>query len=165
MTGNELVLAGNATTTALELPADMTFDEWQEVGRKLGMVASGCQFWIGDWIRYGEDQAGWGEKYSQALEATGLELPTLNNYVHVSKAIPPEERNPDLPWSHHRATTGLSKADRKVVLDLAAENEWKKAQLEREVKVIQGREVEEPEECPTCHRALPRGTLPPGGNK
>lgn len=158
MSDNGLVLAGRTTTTALDLPTDLSYDEWEEVGRTLGKIASGCQFWVGDWIRYGEDQAEWGEKYSQALEETGLEYPTLSNYVHVAKAIPPNERNPEVSWSHHRATTGLSKAERKVVLDLAAENGWRKADLEREVKRLQGKEPVEQEECPTCHRVMPRGT-------
>src|SRR6185369_298574 len=72
-------------TTGLIIPPGMKFERWQQLGNDLRAAAKGIQFWIGDWIRYGEHE--YGEKYAQAIEATGIEGKTLRNYVYVAENV------------------------------------------------------------------------------
>lgn len=87
------------TETALEIPAGFPFEEWETLGETLGRVARASGWWIGDWVNYGE--AAYGEKYSQALEATGLEYGTLRNYAWVASRIEVSRRHDNLSFSHH----------------------------------------------------------------
>ena len=55
--------------------------------------------WIGDWLNYGEPV--YGEKYSQALEATGIPLATLENYAYVAGNLQSSRRREDVRFSVH----------------------------------------------------------------
>ena len=59
-------------TTALVVRGEPSFDEWESVGAFLHQVDGAVQWWIGDWLNYGEKA--YGEKYSQALDVAGREL-------------------------------------------------------------------------------------------
>jgi hypothetical protein len=155
--GQHLAIAGKVTPVGIEFPEDMAFDEWASTGATLKLMDSAIQFALGDWLAFGERK--YGEMYSQAEEDTGLDYSTLTNYKYVAEKVPMEERRQDLDWSYHRATTALSKAERKVVLDLAAKNDWKKAEVEREVRRLRGKK--EPETC-TCREC---GHVHPGGKR
>lgn len=103
-----------------------SYEEWSECGlwlkdardeldRRMLMV----QFAIGDWINYGE-QRSWGEKYSQALDETHYDYPTLRNFAYVSRQVPLSLRSDKLTYSHHTLVAGLKTADeRKEWLDYA----------------------------------------------
>jgi hypothetical protein len=83
---------------------------------------------------------------------------TLTNWSYVARKVPPQNRDPDLSWSHHRAVAALDPPAQKVLLREAKAAGWTKAQLEREAKAEKtGGEVVEPETCPSCGRVLPGG--------
>src|ERR1039457_2825142 len=62
------------TPTGLIVQGAPPFDEWAQCGTLLRRMKGAVQFWIGDWLNFGEHA--YGEKYSQALEtgAIGLEI-------------------------------------------------------------------------------------------
>ena len=70
-------LSGTLTATGYHLPDGLTFDQWAAEGSVLLSMARSCMWWVGDWIRYGERR--YGEKYAQAIEATGMTYGTLRN--------------------------------------------------------------------------------------
>jgi hypothetical protein len=43
-----------ATSVALQLPKELTFDEWQEIGELVVRVANASAWWIGDWVTRGQ---------------------------------------------------------------------------------------------------------------
>ena len=49
---------------------DLGQAEWLSTGRRLGTIGRCSQWWIGDWIRYGN--ARWGEKYAEAAQGHRL---------------------------------------------------------------------------------------------
>lgn len=124
---NPLALPGELTRTAYVPPEGMTFEEWQEAGRTLLQAGTAVQWWIGDWIRYGERE--YGEKYSQALEVTAYDYQTLRNMVYVAERVELSRRRDNLSWSHHAEVAPLDLAEQEAWLDAAEENKWSRGEL------------------------------------
>jgi hypothetical protein len=120
------------TRTQLKLTQDLQFDHWERIGSVLRSIEGSIQFWIGDWINFGENK--WGEKYAQAVDATGLDYGTLANAVSVSKRIDPSLRNEKLSWSHHVAVAYLDDKEQKFWLDKAEAEHLPYRELRRMVE-------------------------------
>lgn len=101
----------------LEIPGDLSRDQWREWGRELGRVVKASQWALGDWLRYGETT--WGETYDEAIELTGLSYSTLATAVWMSKKFPIERRAFNVPYSHYREVAGLPEHDQVELLTLA----------------------------------------------
>jgi hypothetical protein len=106
------------TPTGIQFNEELTFDEWDALGQKLGEVGRSIGFIIGDWINYGEKI--YGEKYNEALERTGLAYATLAQFAYVARRIRTCERSQNLDWCHHMVVAKLKTAeDQKHWLDMA----------------------------------------------
>lgn len=113
--------------------ADLSFNEWMERGGTFAQIHRSIHFWIGDWVKYGEDR--WGEKYAQALDCTTFTYGTLRNDWWVANRIPPEIRRPALYWNHHYIAACasedaetidrlLAKVERRKLAGLKATTSW-----------------------------------------
>src|SRR5690606_31759724 len=80
--------------TGIEVLGDASFEEWGAALSDLTRVQGNIQWWIGDMLAYGE--ARYGEKYVQAVEATGYAAQSLMNMVSVAARVPAEVRKPAL---------------------------------------------------------------------
>lgn len=78
------------TPTGLRIERWVTFEAWQDYGRKLQLADKGIQWALGDWIIFGEGK--FKERAAQAVEFTGLKISTLQNYATVAKAIEKSRR-------------------------------------------------------------------------
>ena len=58
------------TRVGLRLPARLSFERWQALGRQIGSVATASSWWLGDWVLFGEDH--YGRRYRTAIST---ELP------------------------------------------------------------------------------------------
>lgn len=87
----------------LIVPDDTELGTWREFGQYLQGLDDKSKWWIGDWLRRGEEL--FQEDYAQGLDGgvTGLSLKTLNNYRRVAEAFEPKDRKWGLTWSHYRA--------------------------------------------------------------
>jgi hypothetical protein len=104
--------AGAFTTTRLELPPDLSYDKYEAILTWLGSVKRATSWAIGDAIIYGEHT--YGEKYAQAVEATGLSVGTLQNYVYVCSRVLPSRRVEGVHFSCHYEVAHMPpKAQRK----------------------------------------------------
>lgn len=144
-----LALPGAVSSTGLELPHDLSYDDWAQVGVTLGALGKAYQWWIGDWLQFGE--AAYGERYSQAMDATGLEYSTVANVASVAGKIEPSRRREKLSFGHHEAVARCEPAEQDAWLDAAEENEWTRAELRRQMK--EPRETP-PILCPHCGKQL-----------
>jgi len=99
-----------------------TFEQWEEVGKFIKKSGQSVQFWLGDWLNYGEQT--WGEKYSQALDETDYALGTLQNVSWVAGHIPSSRRHENLSFSHHQNVAQLEPEDQDKWLDKAEEEGW-----------------------------------------
>lgn len=109
---------GETTEISWHAPADMTYDQWEAVGRTLQQVGRSLNWWIGDWLNEGETR--YGEMYAQALEITGLSVETLTKYKATSARIPPEMRRTDLSWTSHFSVAYTREDLRGPMLEMGA---------------------------------------------
>lgn len=103
--------------TKLIIEPGLEYKEWEKIGIFLRHVEGSVQFWIGDWINYGEKS--YGKTYEKALEATGLEYGTLRNYKNVSGRVELSLRNDNLEFHHHQVVAPLEPEQQKKWLDKA----------------------------------------------
>ena len=66
---------------------------------RFGRRIEGVQWWIGDWLNYGERC--YGEKYREGVELFQLAKGTLKNYAYVAGNIQSSGRHNDLSFSVH----------------------------------------------------------------
>ena len=101
----------------LTLDENLTYDEWKNIGLQLQTMQGSIGFWIGDWLNFGEKH--YGETYTQAVEATGLEVQTLMNYKSVTKALQNYRRRENLSFSAHAEIAYAPAEKREELLDQA----------------------------------------------
>lgn len=128
--------------TGLAVTGDPTFEEWQNCGEFLKQAEKSVQFWIGDWLNYGERR--YGETYSQALEITDYSNGALRNSKWVSSRIELSRRRDNLEFGHHQAVAPLTEKEQELWLDKAEEENLsvhdlrhaiKQARLEKQVSL------------------------------
>ena len=91
------------TPTGLVVTGDPSFNDWDICGAHLQRMEGAVQFWIGDWLNYGEHA--YGEKYAHAVNDTQTE--TWMNYAWVARHVEISTRVENLSWSHHREVAKL----------------------------------------------------------
>ena len=121
----EMVVGGfrlTSTGLAVEGMLTPTFEEWDQLGQYLRRVHTGYQWWWGDWLNYGE--GAYGERFSQALEATDWEEATLRQYAWVAKSVEKENRLDGVAFGHYvNGLASLEPAQQKVWAErIVAEN-------------------------------------------
>lgn len=119
---NDIALPGEVTTTGLVLPESLSFEDWDAIGKRLSQVASGVQWWIGDWLNYGERR--YGEMYAQAEVITERENQTLRNYKWVSANVEMSVRTDNLSWNHHLQVAALPPETQRDLLARADAESW-----------------------------------------
>jgi hypothetical protein len=119
-----ILLPSNKVTISpvgLQITSELSFQEWSELAIHIGRAARSVGFIIGDWLVYGQGlfgADGFPEKrvdsasYQLALDATGLDLSTLQNYAYVSRNVPYSLRTERLSWEHHRLMAKLPDGDK-----------------------------------------------------
>ena len=141
----------------------LSVDQWVELGRRLGRLGSGSNWWIGDWARYGNMR--YGERYKVASKVTGYDRQTLMNFASVAAHIPPSERRPGVSWSHHAELASLTPSQRALWLDRTVRDRLSLKDLRIELRAARAAKTSaEPAAasgtsnpvCPTCGRPLGR---------
>lgn len=141
---------------ALVFAPDTPYEVWTEVLSRLLQAEKSIRWWIGDAIRFGE--SAYGEKYSQAIEATGYAYQTVANSVYVANKYPdPSFRKENHTFRQHEIVAPLEPEEREEILDRSYQMGWTERQLLEEVRE---RRVETPgvatgeivvmEDCPHC---------------
>lgn len=153
----QLEESGAITETALILTDHhLPYDTFEALGAFLGKVNRSCSFWIGDWLNFGE--AVYGEKMAQAAEATGLAPQTLINRASVCRHIPPERRKASLAFGIHAEVAYLNPEERDSWLAKAEREQWTRARLREEMRIVRGNGVPGPM-GDLADRALPFGDV------
>jgi N6-adenosine-specific RNA methylase IME4 len=110
----------------LVVNGEPSFEEWQQIGAFLAHAEGAVQWWIGDWLNYGEHS--YGEKYSQAL--TPAQANTWRQFAWVARTFEMSRRR-DISWSHHKEVASLPAAAADVLLSKAAEEELSQREVRR----------------------------------
>lgn len=137
-TQNDIVLpAHQFTPVGWQSLNGLSYEEWHEVGRGLARVGGAVNWWIGDWIEYGQHR--YGEKYAQALELfDGLyEYDTLKRITWVSRSVQMCLRKHRLSWNHHLEVAKLDADAQVALLGLAERNGLSVRELRTAVREYQ----------------------------
>lgn len=119
------------TTTGLELPADLSYDEWADYGERLFAMERGVMWAIGDWWRYGEHK--YGERAAAVLDSR-FSYQTFRDAGWVSAAIEPSRRRDTLSFNHHRDVASLPADEQNYWLGEAERGEWSVHELRARIK-------------------------------
>ena len=143
---------------------DLGQAEWLSTGRRLGTIGRCSQWWIGEWIRYGN--ARWGEKYAEAARVTGYDVASLRNMAWVAAQFDLSLRSDKLSWSHHVLLAPLELEDQRHWIERAEGERLSVADLRLELRakgygrdgskaaLEQGDEEWGANKCPHCGHRL-----------
>ena len=137
------------TSTGLVVDGAPEIDEWKSAGLFLQRVESASQWWIGDWLVYGEGRGEWGEMYDQAISMFDCEYDTIRQYRFVAESVQFGTRVTNLSWAHHREVAGLSESKQRKWLRKAVENHWSVRELKAELSKARSHELLEENPLPT----------------
>jgi len=124
---------------------EMTVERVAEVLDRIRGMRDAGSWWTGDLIRFSE--ARHGEKYAQAVDATGLSIGRLMIIVSVCERVAPERRRAELSFSHHETVAALEPAAQSEWLEVAVRSGWSKEQLRealREAEQLAARPPRQP---------------------
>jgi len=124
----------------LILAAETTFDQWDDLGKKLRYIEQYIQFKLGDWLNHGA--TAFGEKYSQVLEETDYTKRTLEDFAWVCGKIPMDSRNPHVSFGHHRVVAKLDEFQQIEELAYAQNNELTVEDFRQHIKNKYGKTPE-----------------------
>lgn len=120
--------AGCLTETALVLTdPQMEYDRYESIGTFLGAMKRRSSWWVGDWINFGEGV--YGERFAQALAATGLNEQTLLHYSFVCGQIPASRRQATVPFGAHALVARMEPREQNHWLKMGARKGWGEREL------------------------------------
>ncbi|HVB24640.1 MAG TPA: DNA methyltransferase [Ktedonobacteraceae bacterium] len=108
-----------------------TLENWVSCGRFIKDAEKSVQFWVGDWLIYGETHFGKTD-YEKAIEETGLSYQTLRIYKHVASVVPLSLRRNKLSFHHHKEVASLSQETQETLLNQAEKHNWPVLKLKQE---------------------------------
>ncbi|MDP9475444.1 MAG: hypothetical protein M3R38_07100 [Actinomycetota bacterium] len=114
---SDLALPGVITERSLELPPNLSFEEWAKCGQTLKGIDAAVKWWVGDWLNYGEER--FPERWAQAVDATDYDVHTLRKAAWVASRVPRGTRRESLSYRHHEMTAALPPEEREKWLDEA----------------------------------------------
>ena len=129
---NPLAIPIAASKISLELPKDLKFEDWQNIGQHLQTMEGSVMWWVGDWWRFG-NQA-YGERAAQVLDSKSYSFQTFADAGWVAGKIESSRRREVLSWSHHREIAGLVPKEQERFLDMAIKENWSRNELRRAVR-------------------------------
>lgn len=118
-------------TACLILP-DLSIKEWAATGEAVFGMRASMDWWLGDWLVYGEEH--YGDDIYQYINCD-LSYGTLWAIKKVCKTIAPEKRRKELSFAHHHAVAYLeSEEERDKYLDIAVKKKIGKNSLIRLIR-------------------------------
>lgn len=113
------------TPTGLICPANMTFNEWEDIGHVIRQLDGQIGWLIGDWFNAGIKQQ-YGD-LKRLAEKFGYEPQTVRQYVSVVRKV--SIRNLHLSLAHHRLVTRLNDEGQRYWLGEAERGGWSVGQM------------------------------------
>lgn len=110
-------LPGVFTETSWKLPKDLPIMEWVEAGRTLQRMNRAVNWWIGDWIAYGQRSYGDIKKLIEDPAWAGPSYKTCLNAATVCRFFETSRRRELLDFSHHAEIIRLSTGEAEKVLE------------------------------------------------
>lgn len=125
---------GEVTAISLRLyePEKISYEDYLEMGRLFGVANRQLQWVIGDWLNLVEEI--FPDRYSQAIEVTGLAKQTLMNRASICGRIPEERRREGLHFSVHAVVAYMEPRERERWLNATVKNDWDRETLVEHIR-------------------------------
>jgi len=125
------------TSRGMVIKGELSFEQWAEVGKRIGQASTAFQLAVGDWLVYGEDRwRGQGELgltgdgtggtgrtdsafYAYVCQLTGLDRQVIKNYAYVARNVASSLRNDDLSYQHFVVLAKLPREEQNQWVALA----------------------------------------------
>jgi hypothetical protein len=121
--------------------AELTMEEWAELGEQLARSEMAVAWWVGDWAFYGHWR--YGQQYDEIVRLTGLDEKTVRCYRVVAGSFSLSRRRDNLSFQHHNAVASLTIPEQEHWLNLASEKQWSMHTLRAEVRAERERRKHE----------------------
>ncbi len=122
------------TRTGIKFGRSVSIEDWQQAGKVAASAESGTQWWIGDWLNYGEGKPKWGDKYAEAVEMFDRAYKSLSDFKSVCASIEFPRRRGNLSFKHHREVAKFEPDIQDEWLDIAEDEELSAGQLRARIK-------------------------------
>jgi len=132
---SSLAVNPRLTPTGVELPDDMSFEQWAELLRRVAKMQNASTWALAQIIFYGQGR--YGQRYEEAIAATGLSYKTCANLACVAGQYDSSRIRENLSFGHHAEVAALSDEDRDAWLDRCEKYEWNSLEL-REARRREG---------------------------
>ncbi|MEU2560460.1 LmbU family transcriptional regulator [Streptomyces longispororuber] len=140
------------TKVGLQMPAGLTFEDWERAGRQLSGIVNSSSWWLGDWLVYGKDH--YTDRYQRGIRAAGLQYQTLRNYAWVSRRFDFSRRRSALSFQHHAELASLPIDEQELWLDRAEQLQWTTKQLRNAIRMARENEVRDGSQTTETMRRL-----------
>lgn len=125
-------LPGEVTICSYTPPLSMTIEQARVVAERFGNAHRFTPWGIGDLLLFARNHLG--EEYAQLLESFPYQEAYCYSCLRVAEAYAPNQRHPELSFSHHMALQRMGHVEREAWLTLAESNEWSVAYLKEQVQ-------------------------------
>ena len=133
-------LIGKPLSNGLQLPPDLTFDEWAGALHHADLLVEAGPWFLADLMAYGERH--FGERHSEALptveqDPTGASQSRMKQAAWMASKYPRNQRIPGLSYTHHRVVAELEPEARSTLLREAVAANLSTRELVHRVKDVQ----------------------------
>jgi hypothetical protein len=118
----------------LHIPRDISFEDWEHIGKQLSKVVDSSSWWLGDWLVFGKKY--YSDRYQRAIRSAGLSYQTLRNYAWVARRFELHRRREHLTFQHHAEVASLPLELQDSLLDGAERHHWTTKQLRKEIQAL-----------------------------
>ena len=105
----------------LNLPANMSREIWDSIGKALAEVKVGYQWHFGDWMLFGMGK--FGADLPFEAKRLGVTKAQLFIYKGVASRFSPDMRKIKLPWTHYRVVAWIDDVPKRMALLKQAKKE------------------------------------------
>ncbi|HWM06174.1 MAG TPA: LmbU family transcriptional regulator [Actinophytocola sp.] len=125
----------------LQIPTDLSYEDWARAGHQLSGIVDSSAWWLGDWLVFGKTH--YSDCYQLAIQGAGLRYQTLRNYAWVARRFDMSRRRSKLTFKHHAEVASLPVEDQDRLLDQAELELWTTKQLRNAIREVRGDEPDD----------------------
>jgi hypothetical protein len=141
----------------LELPEDLPFADWRDIGTQLGRARDQFRWWVADWWRFGIRKYGEGRLIAE--EWGGLSYQSCRDLAWVAGRFELSRRRGGLSFFHHREVAALEPDEADRLLDWCFEDRGRtrsRAELRERVRRLEAEKIEKKAQRLVVYKEPPR---------
>lgn len=121
------------SAVGLEVTGRPSFAEHANVGAFIQGAVKASEWWLADWLCYGETRSDWAERVDQAIDATGLSYKRILN-IRATGKIDVSRRRESVEFGLHEVVAALPPAEQSAWLERSETEGWDRAELRSEIR-------------------------------